>query len=186
MPDRYKDPKDALDLIQRAHDIVYTIECRIEAAFSLIAKLSEAAIREEDLRKADKLLLDIYKFSVQLQIILIEQHQLAKVISDDYGENFFAELVERTDKVYHLCQYLSKMHDIKAHRDIFTTNNIIIFLTSIIVYDAIVTFEGTDVWIFNIRVDTLFVALILIYIIFIHQRPPKAGTESNDQLSISP
>jgi hypothetical protein len=129
MASGYFNPRDAADYIQATHNIVYAIDKEIDSAIIKIAHLSEVIISEEDLKIADEYLLEIYTNSVKLQVILIEKNQLEKMISEDYGEDFLIKLELKTDRVYHLCQYLSKRHDIKADRSIHIANKCIIFCT---------------------------------------------------------
>lgn len=92
MTDGYNDPKGAADYIQRTHEIVYNIDERFENAVLEISKLSKAVTQEKDLEITDKLFLEIYDKSVQLQIILLEQDKLEKMITDDYGSDYFSKL----------------------------------------------------------------------------------------------
>jgi hypothetical protein len=179
MTDDYNSPGEAPDYIISTRQIIFNIEDAF-SEISEIIRLSNTASRENDLAKIDQYLLKIYEHSIQLQNILLEQDQIGKTLSHD-----FKKLEERAERVNRLCEYLSKMHDVKAHRDIFTANNAVIILTVILVYDAVVKFIKIDVQGLSIRIDTLLIVILLAIFFLIHSKPPEIEENTNRQKNLS-
>lgn len=180
MTNGYSDPREAPNYFLSAHTNVFNID----KAFSDIIELSET-VSKENSAVADQYLLKIYQNTIQLQNILLNQNRLRARLLEEYGEDFFSKLEERTNKAYQICQILSKVHDIKARRELFNTNNMIIILTFVLVYDAVVKIQDNFNSNFSIRYDTLLIIIILIVLIYINSRPPELNPNIDGQINSS-